>query len=48
MSNIAQGAATLAVTFITKDKKTKGTASAAGISALLGISEPAMFGVNLN
>ncbi|MCP1491308.1 PTS system sucrose-specific IIC component [Peribacillus frigoritolerans] len=47
MSNIAQGAATLAVTFITKDKKTKGTASAAGISALLGISEPAMFGVNL-
>ncbi|MEK5039056.1 sucrose-specific PTS transporter subunit IIBC [Sporosarcina sp. FSL K6-3457] len=47
MSNIAQGAATLAVFFITKDKKLKGTASAAGISALLGITEPAMFGVNL-
>lgn len=47
MSNIAQGAATLAVFFITKDKKLKGTASAAGISALLGITEPALFGVNL-
>lgn len=47
MSNIAQGAATLAVFFNTRDKKTKGTASAAGISALLGITEPAMFGINL-
>ncbi len=47
MSNIAQGAATLAVFTITQDKKVKGTASAAGISALLGITEPAMFGINL-
>ncbi|MFD0769635.1 sucrose-specific PTS transporter subunit IIBC [Bacillus sp. CGMCC 1.60114] len=47
MSNIAQGAATLAVFLITRDKKVKGIASAAGISALLGITEPAMFGVNL-
>lgn len=47
MSNIAQGAAALAVLFITKDKKLKGVASAAGISSLLGITEPAMFGVNL-
>ncbi len=47
MSNVAQGAATLAVFFMTRDKKTKGTASAAGISALLGITEPAMFGINL-
>ncbi len=47
MSNIAQGAATLAVLSITKNAKTKGVASAAGISALLGITEPAMFGVNL-
>ncbi|WP_028400324.1 sucrose-specific PTS transporter subunit IIBC [Ectobacillus panaciterrae] len=47
MSNVAQGAATLAVFLITKDKKVKGVASAAGISALLGITEPAMFGVNL-
>lgn len=32
---------------MTKNKKLKGTASAAGTSALLGITEPAMFGVNL-
>lgn len=47
MSNVAQGAATLAVFFITKDKKLKSIGSASGISALLGITEPAMFGVNL-
>jgi PTS system sucrose-specific IIC component len=47
MSNVGQGAATLAVLLLTKDAKVKGTASAAGISALLGIAEPAMFGVNL-
>ena len=47
MSNVAQGAATLAAFFIVKNKKLKGVASAAGISALLGITEPAMFGVNL-
>ncbi|MBD1382944.1 sucrose-specific PTS transporter subunit IIBC [Metabacillus arenae] len=47
MSNISQGAATLAVLLLTKNSKIKGTASAAGISALLGIVEPAMFGVNL-
>jgi PTS system sucrose-specific IIC component len=47
MSNVGQGAATLAVLLLTKDAKVKGTASAAGISALLGITEPAMFGVNL-
>jgi sucrose PTS system EIIBCA or EIIBC component len=47
MSNIAQGGATLAVLKTTKDAKIKGTASAAGISALLGITEPALFGVNL-
>ncbi|QGQ44210.1 sucrose-specific PTS transporter subunit IIBC [Metabacillus sediminilitoris] len=47
MSNVAQGAATLAVLLIARDAKVKGVASAAGISALLGITEPAMFGVNL-
>ncbi len=47
MSNIAQGASALAVFFINKDTKMKGVASASGISALLGITEPAMFGVNL-
>lgn len=47
MSNVAQGAATLAVFLIINDKKIKGIASAAGISAILGITEPSMFGVNL-
>lgn len=47
MSNVAQGAATLAAFFIVKNHKMKGTASAAGISALLGVTEPAMFGINL-
>nr|MDK7246463.1 PTS transporter subunit EIIC [Staphylococcus lugdunensis] len=48
MSNVAQGGAALAAFFIIKqNKKLKGVASAAGISALLGITEPAMFGVNL-
>lgn len=48
MSNVAQGGAALAAFIIIKNnKKLKGVASAAGISALLGITEPAMFGVNL-
>lgn len=47
MANVAQGAATFAIWSLTKDKKMKGLASSAGISALLGITEPALFGVNL-
>lgn len=47
MSNVAQGAAVLAVLLTTKDKKLKSVCSASGISALLGITEPAMFGVTL-
>lgn len=47
MSNIAQGAACLAVAVLNKDAKTRGLALPSGISALLGITEPAMFGVNL-
>lgn len=47
MNNVAQGAAALAALFLTKDQKLKSIASASGISALLGITEPAMFGVNL-
>lgn len=46
-SNVAQGASTIASMFITKDKKMKSIAASSGISALLGITEPAMFGVNL-
>ena len=47
MANVAQGAATFAILFLTKSEKTKGLASSAGVSALLGITEPALFGVNL-
>lgn len=47
MANIAQGAACLAIFFLTKDKKQKSLASSASVSALLGITEPAIFGVNL-
>lgn len=48
-SNVAQGAAALAVFFAMKEnEKIKSIASAAGVSALLGITEPAVFGVNLN
>ena len=47
MSNIAQGAACLGVAFTMKDAKVRGLAIPSGVSALLGITEPAMFGVNL-
>ncbi|OOF83958.1 PTS maltose transporter subunit IIBC [Rodentibacter ratti] len=47
MSNIAQGAACLGVALALKDPKMRGLAVPSGISALLGITEPAMFGVNL-
>ncbi|WP_099612610.1 sucrose-specific PTS transporter subunit IIBC [Vibrio fujianensis] len=47
MSNVAQGAAALAVGLTTKEIKMKGIAIPSGITALLGITEPAMFGVNL-
>ena len=47
MSNLAQGAACLGVAFTMKDAKVRGLAVPSGISALLGITEPAMFGVNL-
>ena len=47
MSNIAQGAACLGVAFTMKDAKVRGLAIPSGVSALLVITEPAMFGVNL-
>ena len=47
VANVAQGAAALAVYFITKNEKTKGLATSSSLSAMLGITEPAMFGVNL-
>lgn len=47
VSNICQGAASLAVALKAKDKNLKQLASSAGITALFGITEPAMYGVNL-
>lgn len=47
MNNVAQGAAVIAVLFMTKNEKMKSICSASGVSALLGITEPAMFGVTL-
>lgn len=46
-SNIAQSGASLAVAVKSKDKSMKQLASAAGISALMGITEPALYGVTL-
>ncbi|MDO4537896.1 MAG: glucose PTS transporter subunit IIA [Coriobacteriales bacterium] len=46
-ANIAQGGACLAVALKTKNEKTKALAIPSGISCLLGITEPAIFGVNL-
>ncbi|TLS36940.1 sucrose-specific PTS transporter subunit IIBC [Pseudalkalibacillus caeni] len=47
MANVAQGGAALAVFFKTKNQKTKEIAIPAAVSAFLGITEPAIFGVNL-
>ena len=47
MANIAQGAAALAIFVLSKNEKQKSLASSACISALLGITEPAIFGINL-
>ncbi len=46
-ANVAQGAAALAVAVRTKNKKTKSMALPASLSAFLGITEPAIFGVNV-
>ena len=46
-ANVAQGAATLAVSLKTRNKKLKSMALPSALSAFLGITEPAIFGVNL-
>ena len=46
-ANVAQGAAALAVAIKTKNKKTKSMALPASLSAFMGITEPAIFGVNV-
>ncbi len=47
-SNIAQGAAALAVGLKSKKVELKETAITAGVTAILGTTEPALFGVTLN
>lgn len=46
-ANVAQGGAALAVAVKTKNKKLKSMAFPASLSAFMGITEPAIFGVNL-
>lgn len=46
-ANIAQGAAALAVALKTRDQKLKAMALPSSLSAFMGITEPAIFGVNL-
>lgn len=47
VSNVAQGASSLAVALKAKNKDTKSVAATSGATALLGITEPALYGVNL-
>lgn len=47
LSNIAQGSAALAMFFLLREEKLKGLSMTSAVSAYLGITEPAMFGVNL-
>lgn len=46
-ANMAQGAATLAVALKSKNQKTKSVALPSALSCFMGITEPAIFGVNL-
>lgn len=46
-SNIAQGAATFAVAVKTKARAVRQLAASAGITAVCGITEPALYGINL-
>lgn len=45
--NIAEAGACFAVSVRTKDQKLRSTAASAGISALFGITEPALYGVTI-
>ena len=47
-TNIAIATATLAVTYLEKDATKKGTQLSAGVTGLMGISEPSLFGVLIN
>lgn len=45
--NIAQGSAALAMLLVFREQKSKGLAVTSSISAFLGVTEPAIFGVNI-
>ena len=47
VSNTAQGAAGLAVAVRSKDPEVKQLASSAGLTSILGITEPVLYGINL-
>lgn len=47
VNSLAQAGAAFAVSLRTRNKKMKSLAVSTGISALLGVTEPAVFGVNL-
>ncbi|MCR6097052.1 PTS system trehalose-specific EIIBC component [Salipaludibacillus agaradhaerens] len=47
LSNIAQGSAALAMMFVSHNEKVKGLSGTSAVSAYLGVTEPAMFGVNI-
>jgi beta-glucoside PTS system EIICBA component len=47
VSNIAQATAVAVVAFRTKNKKTRQIATSGSITAYMGITEPALYGVNL-
>lgn len=46
-SNIAQGVASLVVTMRTKNTNDRSLATSSGVTALMGITEPVLYGVNL-
>ncbi|WP_136194146.1 beta-glucoside-specific PTS transporter subunit IIABC [Actinomyces procaprae] len=47
VSNVAQGGAALGVALRAKDVNTRSVAASTGFTAVLGITEPALYGINL-
>ncbi|MGV3303943.1 beta-glucoside-specific PTS transporter subunit IIABC [Streptococcus suis] len=47
VSNIAQGGAALALVFKSKNNELKSLSVSTGVSAILGITEPVLYGINL-
>lgn len=47
MASLAQGMGAMTIFFLVRNKKMQGVAAIAAVSAWLGVTEPAIFGVNL-